>query len=286
MNDEQLAQLFAAQKIPPASDDAKNAALTAAMQAFAQQNTATAPEQITSSVTAATTAGEASLPTKLFTRLTTLVRSLATRHTGRFRLKSRAASFSGWIAVAGLHIGVVLALMIGLQRRGEMVIIENVKVEAVEDLQEKVAPPPPPPPDYVPPPPDFTPPPQFNVAADAPAPVNAITSMPAKAAEAAPVMAKAPPTPARAAKKGLAPPPYPIESKRLGEEGVVELALYLTAEGKVQEGRIETSSGFARLDQAALKHAMTNWKFEPCKQEGKAIACWHKIKFRFQLKDS
>lgn len=82
-----------------------------------------------------------------------------------------------------------------------MVVVENVKVETVEDQQEKVEPPPPPPPDYVPPPPDFAPPPQFNVAADAPAPANAISTTPVKPVEAAPVVAKAPPTPAKPPKK-------------------------------------------------------------------------------------
>ncbi|HMW49272.1 MAG TPA: energy transducer TonB, partial [Cellvibrionaceae bacterium] len=118
-----------------------------------------------------------------------------------------------------------------------------------------------------------------------PAPANAITTAPVKPVEAAPV-AKAPPTPAKPPKKGLSPPAYPSESKKLGEEGPVGLALYLNEEGKVQEARVETSSGFPRLDEAAVKQATKAWKFEPCTEDGKPVACWYKIKFRFQLKDA
>ncbi len=200
--------------------------------------------------------------------------------------KSFASRFSGLIIVVGLHVGAIIALIFGLSPKGEMVVVENVKVETVEDQQEKVEPPPPPPPDYVPPPPDFAPPPQFNVAADAPAPANAISTTPVKPVEAAPVVAKAPPTPAKPPKKGLSPPNYPSESKKLGEEGPVGLALYLNEEGKVQEARVEASSGFPRLDEAAVKHATRSWKFEPCTEDGKPVACWYKIKFRFQLKDA
>ena len=38
--------------------------------------------------------------------------------------------------------------MIGLAPKNEMVLLDTVKVEAVEELNEEMAPPPPPPPDY------------------------------------------------------------------------------------------------------------------------------------------
>ncbi|HEY6527715.1 MAG TPA: energy transducer TonB [Cellvibrionaceae bacterium] len=200
--------------------------------------------------------------------------------------KSFASRFSGLIFVVGLHLAAVIALLIGLKPKGEMVLIDNVKVETVEDKQEKVEPPPPPPPDYVPPPPDFAPPPTFNVAADAPAPANAITTTPVKPVEAAPVVAAKPPTPAKVPKKGLSRPDYPSESKKLGEEGVVGMALYLNADGKVQDAKVEKSSGFERLDNAAVKQALKSWKFEPCTDNDKPVACWYKINFRWQLKDA
>lgn len=266
MNDEQLTQLFAAQNIPAPTDAAKAAALTAAMAAFAEQPPQAAPLE------------------QHATKITTAAGNKFHKQKPRYALNSFAARFYGLFTVAGLHAAVVIALMIGLAPKDEMVLVDNVKVEAVEELKEEIALPPPPPPDYVAPPPDFAPPPSFNVAADAPAPANAITTAPAKA-EAAPV-AKVLATPARPPKKGLAPPTYPSESKKLGEEGAVALALYLNEEGRVQEAKVETSSGFARLDEAAVKQAVKAWKFEPCTQAGQPVACWYRIKFRFQLKDA
>ncbi|MFO1369343.1 MAG: energy transducer TonB [Marinagarivorans sp.] len=266
MNDEQLTQLFAAQNIPAPTDAAKAAAITAAMAAFAEQPPQAAPlEQQEANFTAAAV-------------------NKFHKHKPRYGLNSIAARFYGVLTVAGLHAAVVLAFMIGLAPKNEMVLLDSVKVEAVEELNEEMAPPPPPPPDYAPPPPDFAPPPSFNVAADAPAPANAITTAPVPA-EPAPVAIRAP-TPARPNKKGLAPPTYPSESKKLGEEGIVALALYLNEEGRVQDAKVETSSGFARLDDAAVKQAVKAWKFEPCTEEGKPVACWYKIKFRFLLKDA
>jgi periplasmic protein TonB len=306
MNDEQLAKLFGSQKIPPASAAAKAAALKAAMEAFTTQNISSAqtdstqysePVEVdiqystnpTSSVKNVFLTFVTSLAHGFSRKSNATYKKVGSRETPtntsepRYLLSGRASRFSGLIAVAGLHFTVIIALVIGLSPKSEMVMIDNVKVESVEDRKEKVEPPPPPPPDYVPPPPDFAPPPTFNVAADAPAPANAITTTALKAESAAPVLA-APKIAAKTLEKGLTSPAYPIESKKLGEEGVVELSLYLNADGKVQSARVEVSSGFSRLDDAAVKHAVKAWKFEPCIEDKKPIACWHKIKFRFQLK--
>jgi protein TonB len=129
----------------------------------------------------------------------------------------------------------------------------------------------------VPPPPDFVPPPDIAFAPDV-APVanaNAIT------VSAKPVETKS--APARPPKKGLSRPPYPSASLRLGEEGVVGLALYLGEDGKVMDAKVEASSGFERLDDSAVKHAVRAWKFEPCMKGSQPVACWHRIKFRFKI---
>jgi TonB family protein len=48
-------------------------------------------------------------------------------------------------------------------------------------------------------------------------------------------------------------PVYPKLSRRLGEEGVVVVHLILSPDGKLVEADILKSSGYARLDQAALE---------------------------------
>ena len=185
--------------------------------------------------------------------------------------------------VVGLHCAVIIALMIGFTPRGDVVLVQDVKVDTVEEavMSEEISPPPPPP-DYLPPPQDFIPPPDFNVATEVSRVPSAMTTAPAFAA---PMAVKPRPTPAKLTEKGLSSPSYPRESKRLGEEGEVTLALLLNDKGKVQEARVETSSGFARLDNAAVKHTTKSGQFEPCKDREKAVACSHKIKIRFQLKD-
>jgi protein TonB len=82
----------------------------------------------------------------------------------------------------------------------------------------------------------------------------------------------------------LTQPGYPATSRRLGEEGTVELSLYILADGRVGEVRIEQSSGFARLDEAAQQHALKSWRLLPGQIDGIASAGWQRIAITFRLK--
>lgn len=195
-----------------------------------------------------------------------------------------APRFSGLIIVVALHLGAVMALMIGLQPKIGGLKLEAFKVKPLEEQKVKVDPPPPPQVVYNPPPIELPQPPIFNAPVDdAIAPYSTPTP---ERKDPTTTAQKAPSTSAKPTQKGLSAPSYPSESKKLGEEGSVGLALYLNEAGRVQEARVETSSGFPRLDDAAVKHATRSWKFEPCIDDKKPVACWHKIKFRFQLKDA
>ena len=55
-------------------------------------------------------------------------------------------------------------------------------------------------------------------------------------------------------------PIYPISSRRLGEEGVVELKAMVLEDGRVAEVTVVQSSGFARLDESALR-AVRQWRY-------------------------
>lgn len=57
-----------------------------------------------------------------------------------------------------------------------------------------------------------------------------------------------------------AKPQYPVASRRLGEQGTVELILRFDAQAKLQAAVIARSSGYPRLDQAALRVAQ-NWRY-------------------------
>lgn len=56
---------------------------------------------------------------------------------------------------------------------------------------------------------------------------------------------------------------YPLESQMLNEEGTVGLKISLTERGTMSNVVVESSSGFPRLDNAALKYAKTNWQYKP-----------------------
>lgn len=57
-------------------------------------------------------------------------------------------------------------------------------------------------------------------------------------------------------------PRYPVESRRRREEGTVVLAVSVTIDGSVGDIRVAKSSGFERLDKAALD-AVRHWRWSP-----------------------
>lgn len=81
-------------------------------------------------------------------------------------------------------------------------------------------------------------------------------------------------------------PAYPTASIRLGEEGATGLRLYINEMGRVIDVQLVSSSGSDRLDSAAIAHAKRNWKFSPCMEGGKAVACWHQTKLVWKLENA
>jgi TonB family protein len=57
-------------------------------------------------------------------------------------------------------------------------------------------------------------------------------------------------------------PPYPLLSRRMGEQGDVDLRLCLTYQGQIESVSVIKSSGYKRLDSSALETVKT-WKFSP-----------------------
>ena len=60
-------------------------------------------------------------------------------------------------------------------------------------------------------------------------------------------------------------PPYPSASRRLGEEGKVILLVRVGVDGRVVGASVDQSSGFPRLDAAAVE-AVTRWRFVPARR--------------------
>lgn len=62
----------------------------------------------------------------------------------------------------------------------------------------------------------------------------------------------------------------PLESRRQHEEGIVVLAILLATDGHVQDIAISSSSGFPRLDRAALD-AVRDWRWSPTMRDGAPV---------------
>ncbi len=77
-------------------------------------------------------------------------------------------------------------------------------------------------------------------------------------------------------------PRYPTLSRRFGEQGRVLLDVYILPDGQVGEIRLNTSSGFARLDEAALT-TVRNWRFVPARRGDEPIPYWYVQPITFSL---
>lgn len=66
------------------------------------------------------------------------------------------------------------------------------------------------------------------------------------------------------------PPRYPMESRRKHEQGTVVLRLLIGTDGRVADISVAQSSGFVRLDRAALQ-AVRDWRWQPTVRDGQPV---------------
>ena len=208
--------------------------------------------------------------------------------------RSPGKHLSGIMIVVVFHIILVYALVSGLARK----VVDVVKGPLEAKLIERVKPPPPPdeappPPPTLQPPPPFIPPPEITIAAPpAAAPtITAVTSAPPPVAAPAPppvvAAAPAPVAPARVppvidAARSCKQPEYPAASKRLEETGTVVLQFMIDVNGKVVESKVQKSSGFPRLDEAA-RAALSQCQFKPGSVDGKPEPSWASLRYDWKL---
>ncbi|MDQ0609498.1 protein TonB [Variovorax sp. W1I1] len=183
------------------------------------------------------------------------------------------------------HAAALWALQSGLLRRAaEVVIPVEIMSQFVEPPKPKVEPPPPPPP---PPKVAKAPPPPRPQAIREPRPTPA-PQAPAGTTEPppppAPPAAPTPPAPPALPPAPPAPPAvqlpssnadylqnpkavYPAMSKRLGEQGKVIVKVLVGVDGLPKSAEVKKSSGFDRLDEAAIEYIM-KCRFVPGKVNG------------------
>lgn len=86
-------------------------------------------------------------------------------------------------------------------------------------------------------------------------------------------------------KHPLSQPAYPMEERRLGQEGRLLLAILVSADGRVSDAKVTQSSGSERLDQAAVKEARLHWRLRPATRNGVAFEQWLTVPVVFRLED-
>jgi protein TonB len=203
-------------------------------------------------------------------------------------------SIAAVVGVGLIHVLFFYGLLTGLSERITHSLPNIINVRILETAQPQPADLPPPPalPDLAQPSVDFVPPPEIRIAA--PAATQAITveqktvteapravapsTMPAKPA------ALPSPTPAKSIVATHTTPPYPPLSRRLAEEGTVQLKLAIGTDGKVESAMIEKSSGSQRLDDAARDWVAHHWRYHPATRDGKPVASQTQVKVVFNLK--
>lgn len=188
------------------------------------------------------------------------------------------------IAIA-VHLLLLWALMSGLASDIVKSVQEPLQVSLLSE-PPKPAPPDIPPPEMVKPPEAYVPPPVVKAPPPSEPQRTIQQVQTTKPEPAPPVRMQAKPVPPRPDTSSRnTQPPYPGASRRMGEEGRVLLMLYVAEDGRVTDGRVDVSSGFPRLDKAALMHARRTWRFNPAMLNGKPVGFWMKFAVNFRLTD-
>lgn len=77
-------------------------------------------------------------------------------------------------------------------------------------------------------------------------------------------------------------PVYPAISRRLAEQGKVLVRVLIGKNGRAQQVEVTQSSGYERLDHAALE-AVLSWRYVPGQLGGEPQAMWYGIPISFKL---
>lgn len=188
------------------------------------------------------------------------------------------------VGIILLHYGVYWALENGLAQAAMQIITGPLETKIIEEQVEEIEEPPPPPPKLETPPP-FVPPPDFAIEfpAEATNAIQTVTSVVPPPTPPPMAPAQVVRTPPKSSGKSLSQPEYPPTARRLNQEGTVTLLIYVLTDGRVGDVKVEKSSGFPKLDEAAAAHAKRAWRFQPGTENGQAVAAWGRFAVTFKL---
>src|SRR5690349_3055495 len=83
----------------------------------------------------------------------------------------------------------------------------------------------------------------------------------------------------------LSKPQYSARMIREGNQGTIDVEVYVMPNGRVADARVIKSTGFAELDLAAIAEAKRNWRLLPATRDGVPYAQWHRLRVTFRLNE-
>src|SRR6266480_3761517 len=200
--------------------------------------------------------------------------------------KSSSRPVIALVAVGIFHVVLIYALIHGLARKIVEVVRAPLETKIIEEMKrppQEQQPPPPPPPKLTTPPPPFIPPPEVQIQVPVQLPPTITAVVPTPPAVALPPPGVAPVrTPAVVDARGCPKPPYPPASLRANETGIVSLNFLIDVDGRVLESRVQRSSGFKRLDDAA-RAGLGLCKFLPATVDGRPERAWARIEYEWKI---
>ncbi|MBC2669906.1 energy transducer TonB [Novosphingobium piscinae] len=177
------------------------------------------------------------------------------------------------IIVALIHVAVGYALVTGLAYSAAQQIIKKVTTVDIKEPEKPKEPPPPPPKNDTPPPPVVAPPVKVDIAPVAPQIETVQVAPPAPPPPVYIPPAPAAPPPPRFTPKGAAPRgnpanwatsnDYPSRALREEREGTTGFRVTVTADGRVSDCEITSSSGSPDLDAATCDNVKRRARFTP-----------------------
>jgi protein TonB len=194
-----------------------------------------------------------------------------------------------FLAIVALHALFFWALATGMSHRVIEAVLGPIETRMIEEAPKPEDKPPPPPPKIETPPP-YVPPPEvaIEIPMDA-APTTAIRQttqqVPVAQPPPAPVAVIPRTSPKSDPRRPLTQPEYPPSSRRAGETGTVILEVYVLETGRAGDVRVKQSSGFPKLDEAAVRDVKRSWRLQPGTENGKPVPMWGQFAVTFKLTD-
>ena len=195
-----------------------------------------------------------------------------------------------FVGIIVFHILLYWGVKSGFVGKALEAVAPPIETEIIEEAVDDNTPPPPPPPEMERPPVEVPPP-----VVDISIPVDAATSTavtnvtterqpPPPAPVVATAVVRVAPKLNPRSQQPDSEEYYPPSSKRLGEVGNVVVKSCIGDNGRLTEATVETPSGVARLDEAALKYARA-LRYVAGTENGRPVASCFSFRVRFQLKD-